>query len=103
MTQRLALAIFILYIAQVLLGNIIHKFKPKSAVRRRPLQNYFHVFLGIVIIVVSFYQVRIGYKHEYPLITGRDPLPKAADVVFYIIAAVSFQFDSYWGVSSQDS
>ena len=53
------------------------------------MQNYFHVLLGIIIIIACFYQVRTGYKVEYPLATGRQPLPKAADIVFYIWVAVS--------------
>jgi len=85
---RLGLAIFVLYVVQILIGTIIHKWKPKSAAGRRPLQNYFHVFLGIVIIIVSFYQVRTGYVVEYPRATGRDPLPKAADIIFYIWTAL---------------
>ena len=81
--------LFILYIIQVIIGNLIHIFKPKSALRRRPPQNYFHAVLGLVIISTAFYQVRTGYKEEYPEITGREGLPKAADIVFYIWAAVS--------------
>lgn len=87
--QRVGLALFILYLIQVLIGNIIHRYKPKSALRRRPAQNYFHVFLGIVIISTSFYQVRTGYKDEFPA-TGQEPLPKAADIIFYIWVVVSF-------------
>jgi len=52
------------------------------------MQNYFHVFLGIVIVILSFCQVRSGYRTEYPMATGRDPLPRAADIVFYIWAAL---------------
>ena len=89
MDQRLGLVLFILYIIQVIIGNLIHFFKPKSALRRRPPQNYFHAVLGLVIIATSFYQVHTGYKEEYPEITGRDGLPKAADIVFYVWVAVS--------------
>jgi len=85
---RVGLALFLLYIVQVLIGNIIHVFKPKSALRRRPIQNYFHAFLGIVIVAMSFYQVHTGYKDEYPDVTGLDPLPKAADIVFYVWAVL---------------
>jgi hypothetical protein len=95
LTQRAGLALFVLYVVQVLIGNIIHKYKPKSAARRRPMQNYFHVFLGIVIIALSFFQVRTGYNVEYPIATGRDPLPKATDIVFYIWVVVSFSVDSH--------
>jgi len=84
---RLGLVLFILYTVQVLLGNIIHRFKPKSAALRRPVQNYIHVLLGIIIIIASFYQVHTGYKEEFPELTGRD-LPKAADIVFYVWIAV---------------
>jgi len=102
-TQRLGLAVFILYLVQVFIGTIIHKFKPKSAALRRPLQNYFHVVLGILIILLSFFQVRSGYKIEYPRATGRDPLPKAADIMFYVWAAVSFQLALIERYSSHDS
>jgi len=85
---RFGLALFLLYIVQIIIGNIIHRYKPKSAARRRPFQNYFHVFLGILIIALAFYQVRTGYKDEWSLATGRDPLPKAADIVFYIWAVI---------------
>lgn len=88
-TQRVGLVLFILYLVQVIIGNLIHVFKPKSALRRRPPQNYFHAVLGLIIISTAFYQVRTGYKEEYPEITGREPLPKAADIVFYIWVTVS--------------
>ena len=91
MIQRLGLALFILYIIQILIGNVIHRFKSKSALRRRPVQNYFHVFLGILIIGLSFYQVHTGYKDEYPDVTGQEPLPKAADIIFYVWVVVSFR------------
>lgn len=103
MTQRLGLAVFILYLVQVFIGTVIHKFKPKSAAIRRPLQNYFHVVLGILIIILSFVQVRSGYKVEYPQATGRLPLPKAADIVFYLWAAVSFQLALIDRYPSHDS
>jgi hypothetical protein len=90
--QRVGLALFILYLIQVLLGTIIHRFKPRSAVRRRPVQNYFHVFLGIVIIGTAFFQVRTGYKDEFPEFTGQGPLPKAVDIIFYVWVVVSFDF-----------
>ena len=87
--QRTGLALFILYVVQVIIGNVIHSFKPRSALRRRPPQNYFHAVLGIAIIATAFYQVRTGYKEEWPEFTGRDPLPKAADIVYYIWVVVS--------------
>ena len=100
-TQRFGLALFILYIIQVAIGNIIHRFKPKSSLRRRPAQNYFHVFLGIVIIGTSFYQVRTGYKDEYPPATGQGPLPNAADIIFYVWLVVSFCCD-VWNIGCSD-
>ena len=93
MTQRLGLVLFIFYVVQVIIGNLIHLFKPKSALRRRPPQNYFHAFFGILIIATAFYQVRTGYHEEWPEVTGRDPLPKAADIVYYVWIAVSYACD----------
>lgn len=78
------LALFLLYVLQVILGNVIHLWKPKSAARRRPFQNYFHVFLGMLIIGLAFYQVRTGYSDVWMYATGRDPLPRAADIVWYV-------------------
>lgn len=66
---------------------MIHWLKPKSA-QRRPLQNYFHALLGITVIGLAFYQVRTGYKHEWVHTTGREALPKAVDIVWYIWVAV---------------
>lgn len=59
--KKWGVAIFVLYFVQISLGGIIHFFKPGSfafRIRGRPLQNYFHAILGLLIIGVSFYQVR---------------------------------------------
>jgi len=84
--KKWGIAIFVLYFVQVFLGGFIHSVKPKSFVvdRKRPLQNYFHAILGLFIIGVAFYQVRTGYKTEWPMMTGRDDIGKAADIVWYI-------------------
>jgi hypothetical protein len=86
--QKYGIAIFILYIAQLALGAIIHWIKPKGS-RRRPLQNYLHAIIGLLLIALAFYQVRVGYKVEWPAQTGRDPLPRAVDIVWYVWVVVS--------------
>ena len=88
MGQKCGLALFVLYLVQISLGTIIHFFKPKGA-RHRPLQNYAHAVIGLLLVALALYQARVGYKHEWPLQTGRGPLPKAADVVWYIWVVVS--------------
>ncbi|KIM75769.1 hypothetical protein PILCRDRAFT_663916 [Piloderma croceum F 1598] len=81
--KKCGLAIFVLYFVQLALGSIIHWFKPRGT-SRRPPQNYLHAVVGLLLIALAFYQVRVGYRHEWPAQTGRDPLPKAADIVWYI-------------------
>ncbi|KAK7677533.1 hypothetical protein QCA50_019539 [Cerrena zonata] len=63
-----------------------HFVKPRSFTveRKRPLQNYFHAVLGLIIIALAFYQVRTGFKTEWSLTTGRAPVPNAANIVWYI-------------------
>jgi hypothetical protein len=58
--MKWGLALFVLYWAQVSLGTIIHFLKPRSFTLRiwgRPVQNYFHAILGLLIIGIAFYQV----------------------------------------------
>jgi len=81
--KKCGVAIFILYFVQLTLGSIIHWLKPKGA-RRRPIQNYFHAVLGLLLVALALYQVRTGYKDEWPNQTGRGPLPNAANIVWYI-------------------
>lgn len=57
--QKTGLALLILYVAQLLLGIVIHYFKFPSLFRgRRPPQNFLHVFLGLVIFILAAFQVR---------------------------------------------
>ncbi len=59
--MKWGVAIFVLYFLQIALGAIIHYIKPKSfaITRRRPAQNYLHAVLGLLIIALSLYQVRL--------------------------------------------
>ncbi|KAF5337670.1 hypothetical protein D9758_013029 [Tetrapyrgos nigripes] len=65
-----------------MLGAFIHFIKFKRFIGRPP-QNYLHAILGLLIIAFALKQVRNGYKVEWPK-TGRDPLPKSTDTVWYI-------------------
>lgn len=71
-------AIFALYFVQVALGAIIHFVKPKSfsVNRRRPAQNYLHAILGLLIIALSFYQVRFSMKWDDRAILTRPTVGK---------------------------
>ncbi|KZP30307.1 hypothetical protein FIBSPDRAFT_917134 [Athelia psychrophila] len=72
--KKLGVALFVLYFVQLLGGAVIHFFKPKNSTRR-PAQNYAHAFLGLLIIALAFWQVRTGYRSEYPeWATGRVPM-----------------------------
>ena len=103
--KRWGAALVVLYIVQVLLGVFIHYVKPSATAMtarrqgklsapfvrpgKRPAQNYFHAVLGLAIIAISFYQVRTGYDTEWVNATGREELPNAVDVVWYLWIIVS--------------
>jgi hypothetical protein len=80
--KRWGIAIFVLYLAQCGLGAFIHWVKPKVR-RGRPPQNYMHAILGLTIIGLAFFQVRTGFKTEWPNMTGLAPLPYGVDVLWY--------------------
>ncbi|KDQ15108.1 hypothetical protein BOTBODRAFT_32087 [Botryobasidium botryosum FD-172 SS1] len=80
--QKAGLALFILYIIQVLVGLFIHYVKP-SAPRARPPQNYFHVVIGLSIVALAFYNAHKGYSYEWPAFTGRTT-PKGVNIVWII-------------------
>ena len=58
--QKFGIAIFVLYFSQPSLGAIIHWIGPQNA-RGRPLQNYPHAVIGLLLITLAFYRVRMGY------------------------------------------
>lgn len=88
LNQRYGVAIFILYLLQCGVGAIIHWVKASDRTRR-PLQNYFHAIFGLLVIALAFYQVRSGYKVEWPKATGRGELSSGVNVFFFIWLAVS--------------
>lgn len=81
--KKWGVAIVALYALQCGLGAIIHWVKPRNT-RRRPFQNYLHATVGLLIIGLALYQVRSGYKTEWPTATGRGALPSAVNVVWYV-------------------
>ncbi|THH26653.1 hypothetical protein EUX98_g7532 [Antrodiella citrinella] len=84
--MKWGVAIFALYFLQLMIGEFIHLVKPRSWTvdKRRPIQNYFHAGLGLVIIALAFYQVRNGFTREWPKQTGRGAVPNAANIVWYV-------------------
>jgi Eukaryotic cytochrome b561 len=66
-------ALLALYIAQCVLGAFIHFVKIPFGFKRPP-QNYGHAILGLTILGLALYQVRLGYKEEWPNTTGRPSL-----------------------------
>jgi hypothetical protein len=81
--KRWGVIVFALYLLQCGLGAFIHYVKKKDRVRRPP-QNYFHAVAGLLTIALALYQVRTGYNTEWPMTTGRDPLPPAVDVLYWV-------------------
>lgn len=83
---QVGVLLFSLYVVQCMLGSIIHFWKPKN-MKGRPPQNYAHAVLGITIIALAFFQVRTGYKWEWPNVSGQAA-PMAIDVLWYIWVVV---------------
>ncbi|RDB16770.1 hypothetical protein Hypma_002605 [Hypsizygus marmoreus] len=86
--MKLGVGLFVLYIAQSGLGAIIHWIKPKRNTGR-PIQNYVHAIVGLLIIGASMYQVHNGYKNEWLKATAQEPFSKGIDILFWVwIAAI---------------
>jgi len=99
--KAIGIALFTLYLVEVLLGSLIHYFKPPlfpssnpflsnytstsppNPLLLRPPQNYLHAIMGLTIIILSFYQVRSGYRGMYPLWDGYDA-PNGVNVVWIL-------------------
>ncbi|KAJ3927555.1 MAG: hypothetical protein NXY57DRAFT_858706, partial [Lentinula lateritia] len=60
--------------------SLIHGVKFTNILGRPP-QNYIHALLGLFIVGAALYQVRTGYKTEWPKI-GRGPLMAGAYYVY---------------------
>jgi hypothetical protein len=62
--QKIGEALLGLYVAQLLLGMVIHFFKtPKLLNGHRPPQNYLHAILGLAIIALAGFQVLPAYYY----------------------------------------
>jgi Na+/H+ antiporter NhaA len=58
--QNIGVTLLLFYVGQLALGIIIHTFKtPRLFNGRRPPQNYFHAVLGLSILALAGYQVRV--------------------------------------------
>jgi amino acid transporter len=77
------ITLFLAYIVQALLGLVIHYVKP-SQPRSRPPQNYLHAIFGLSIICTAFYNVRLGYKVQWPTIAGRGDAPRGVNIAWWI-------------------
>ncbi|EKM54903.1 uncharacterized protein PHACADRAFT_259069 [Phanerochaete carnosa HHB-10118-sp] len=83
--KKWGVAIFVLYIFQLLVGALVHFVKARFLpILGRPIHNYFHAVFGIFLIGIAFYQVRTGFRVEWPLYTGRGPLNNAANIVWIV-------------------
>ncbi|THH09976.1 hypothetical protein EW146_g8514 [Bondarzewia mesenterica] len=64
--QKWGVALCVLYFLQCIFGAVIHR-----AVRAKRIGGVFHGTFGLMTIALSMYQVRLGYKYEWPATTGR--------------------------------
>ncbi|KAF8206093.1 hypothetical protein K438DRAFT_1543860, partial [Mycena galopus ATCC 62051] len=80
---NLGSAVFFLYIAQCLIGAVIHFWKPKNA-KRRPIQNYFHAILGLTVLALGMYQIHTGYAEEWLKFASLGPVSGAVNVLWIL-------------------
>ncbi|KAJ6502812.1 hypothetical protein C8R47DRAFT_1039308 [Mycena vitilis] len=99
--KNLGSAIFYVYYAQCAFGAIIHYFKPKSAARRRPIQNYAHAVVGLLIIVLALYQIHTGYAEEWPKM-GLGSLAGVDSLwIFWVLLVVLAYLVGLWFLGKQ--
>ncbi|KAH8116614.1 CBD9-like protein [Phellopilus nigrolimitatus] len=91
--KKWGIVIFVLYLLQCSLGGIIHFVKPRPKIdfatgtpvgEKRPPQNYGHAVLGLLVIALSFYQVRTGYHEEWQKTTGRGAVPNGVNIAWIV-------------------
>ncbi|RDB30646.1 hypothetical protein Hypma_005765 [Hypsizygus marmoreus] len=77
--QKTGLSLLVLYVVQLLLGLVVHFLKLPWFRGRRPLQNYVHVLLGLVIFIVAAFQVHYGLYTEWNVaLGGLHKVPQSA-------------------------
>jgi len=87
--KKLGIGLFALYFLQVGLGMFIHWVKPKVWRGRLP-QNYLHAIVGLALIGLAMYQIRIGYHDEWPRLSGKGRLPRGVNVVWEVWVVALF-------------
>jgi len=80
------IALFVLYMVQLIVGVIIHQFKQPGVVHRPP-QNYFHAILGLTIIALAMWQVHDGYHKEY-ILWGTAPEPSGVNKAYIAMVVI---------------
>ncbi|KIP02585.1 hypothetical protein PHLGIDRAFT_286995 [Phlebiopsis gigantea 11061_1 CR5-6] len=93
--KKWGIAIFVLYLFQLAFGAAVHFVKrPFLSVRHRAFQNYFHPLFGVFLIGIAFYQVRTGFRTEWPLYTGRGKVRNGANIVWivWLVLVPTFYF-----------
>jgi tellurite resistance protein TehA-like permease len=85
--QKTGIIVFALYFVQCFIGALIHYVKPKNSTRRPP-QNYFHAVFGLAIIALAMYQIRTGYRTEWPNYTGLGSIPNSVNILWMVWVVV---------------
>ncbi|KAJ6567832.1 hypothetical protein B0H10DRAFT_1830301 [Mycena sp. CBHHK59/15] len=79
--QKNGVILFALYLTQCVVGAVIHWVKPKNA-KGRPPQNYLHAIFGLAIIGFGMYQIRSGYREEWPNYTALGSVPSVVNTLW---------------------
>ncbi|EKM52144.1 uncharacterized protein PHACADRAFT_262655 [Phanerochaete carnosa HHB-10118-sp] len=96
--KKWGVALFFLYLVQLSLGAFIHFVKvPFLSLNGRSLQNYLHAGFGVFIIGAAFYQVRTGFRTEWPLYTGLT-VKNGANVawIIWLVLVIAVYVSGLW-------
>lgn len=81
--KTLGRALLGIYLGQCFLGAFIHYVKIPFRFGRPP-QNYAHAVLGLTMVALALYQVRLGYREEWPNMTGRGSVGSGVNTLWIV-------------------
>lgn len=87
-SQKFGLVLLLGFFLQVGLGALVHR-KPYL----KKTGGRLHACLGLVVIILAFYQARTGYKYEWPYVTGRPAIGYLRKAWYTLIVVSPYHFN----------
>lgn len=87
-SQKFGLVLLLGFFLQAGLGALVHR-KPHL----KKFGGRLHACLGLMVIIMAFYQARTGYKHEWPYVTGRPAIEYLRKAWYILIVVSPYHFN----------